>query len=38
MNQLQADDNLQIVKGAIPGANDDCVVIRESKEKRNRHR
>ena len=31
--QVQADDNLLLVKGAIPGANGDYVVIRESKKK-----
>jgi large subunit ribosomal protein L3 len=32
--QAQTDDNLLLVKGAIPGANGDYVVIRESKKKR----
>ncbi|MDB4807924.1 50S ribosomal protein L3 [Verrucomicrobia bacterium] len=32
--QVQTDDNLLLVKGAIPGANGDYVVIRESKKKR----
>jgi large subunit ribosomal protein L3 len=31
--QVQTDDNLLLVKGAIPGANGDYVVIRESKKK-----
>ena len=31
--QVQADDNLLLVKGAIPGANGDYVVIREAKKK-----
>jgi large subunit ribosomal protein L3 len=31
--QVQADDNLLLVKGAIPGANGDYIVIRESKKK-----
>ena len=31
--QVQADDNLLLVKGGIPGANGDYVVIRESKKK-----
>ena len=31
--QVQAGDNLLLVKGAIPGANGDYVVIRESKKK-----
>jgi len=31
--QVQSDDNLLLVKGAIPGANGDYVVIRESKKK-----
>ncbi|MDE2641692.1 MAG: 50S ribosomal protein L3 [Verrucomicrobiota bacterium] len=31
--QVQADDNLLLVKGAVPGANGDYVVIRESKKK-----
>ncbi|MFT6562618.1 MAG: large subunit ribosomal protein L3 [Limisphaerales bacterium] len=31
--QVQAADNLLLVKGAIPGANGDYVVIRESKKK-----
>ena len=31
--QVQTDDNLLLVKGAIPGANGDYVVIREAKKK-----
>jgi large subunit ribosomal protein L3 len=31
--QVHADDNLLLVKGAIPGANGDYVVIREAKKK-----
>ena len=31
--QVQSDDNLLLVKGAIPGTNGDYVVIRESKKK-----
>jgi large subunit ribosomal protein L3 len=31
--QVQTDDNLLLVKGAIPGANGDYVVIHESKKK-----
>ena len=31
--QVQTDDNLLLLKGAIPGANGDYVVIRESKKK-----
>ena len=31
--QVQTDDNLLLVKGAIPGANGDYVVIRESTKK-----
>jgi large subunit ribosomal protein L3 len=31
--RVQADDNLLLVKGAIPGANGDYIVIREAKKK-----
>ena len=31
--QVLADDNLLLVKGAIPGAKGDYVVIREAKKK-----
>jgi large subunit ribosomal protein L3 len=31
--QVHADNNLLLVKGAVPGANGDYVVIREAKKK-----
>jgi large subunit ribosomal protein L3 len=31
--QVREEDNLLLVKGAIPGANGDYIVIRESKKK-----
>jgi large subunit ribosomal protein L3 len=31
--QVRADDNLLLIKGAIPGAEGDYVVIRESKKR-----
>ena len=31
--KVHAEDNLLLVKGAIPGANGDYVVIREAKKK-----
>jgi ribosomal protein L3 len=31
--QVREEDNLLLVKGAVPGANGDYVVIREAKKK-----
>ena len=31
--QVRSDDNLLLIKGAIPGANGDYVVIRDAKKK-----
>jgi large subunit ribosomal protein L3 len=30
--QVRAEDNILLIKGAIPGSNDDYVVIREAKK------